>query len=260
MTHMAIIEPWWATEFRPYTTQHVLVLIVVGVLVAGALTLGLRWRDRAPHRERLMRRLWAWAVIPTQLWHTIYWLLPDQFDIADSLPLHVCDLIVWIVPVALLTSLRWSHALLYYVGIGLSILGFATPVLREGHTNWYFWLFWISHTQIVASALYLCVVMRFRPSWRDLLTTMTIFFAYVAIILPTNIIFSLHYGYIGNVPQPSYITKLGVWPYRLLAMTAIMFVAYVILWAPWAILSGRAHQPTERRRVDVPAGDDHPDT
>ncbi|MHC4976071.1 MAG: TMEM164-related integral membrane acyltransferase [Planctomycetota bacterium] len=258
MTSLAIIQPWWATEFRPYTAQHITVLLVVGVLVAGALVLGLRWRTRAPAKELLMRRLWAYAVIPTQLAHMIYWLLPANFDVASSLPLHVCDLIVWVVPVALLTNLRWSHALLYYVGIGLSILGFATPVLREGHTSPYFWFFWISHTQIVASAVYLCAVQRYRPTWRDLLATMTIFLAYVAVILPVNIFFDLHYGYIGNHPDPPYITKLGIWPYRLLAMTALMFCAFVVLWAPWALLS-RRDKATEQVRVNVPASDDHAD-
>ena len=205
-----------------------------------------------------MRWLWALGIIPLQIWSIVFWLLPAQFNLLQSLPLHICDLIVWIAPIALLTDFRWAKTLLYFVGIRMSIFAFVTPVLHEGVGSWHFWLFWLGHTQIVGSAVYLCAVMGYIPTRRDLVNTMLICLGYAAVILPFNILFDVSYGYVGNIDSPAIVTRFGPWPWRVLPMIAVMFSLFALLWLPWAwrTVGSATNQRAEPRSIDVPTRDD----
>jgi hypothetical integral membrane protein (TIGR02206 family) len=258
IAQLSSTNPWWMTEFRSSTWQHAIVVGVAGTCILIAVLLGRWWMRSTPRYERTMRYIWALGIIPLQLWSIIYWLLPNQFNIQQSLPLHICDLIVWVVPLALLTDRRWAKALVYYMGIVMSILAFITPVLTQGVGSMHFWLFWIGHTQIVGSAIYLCAVMGFKPNRRDLLYTILISLIYAAAILPINILLNVSYGYIGNLDSPAIVTKFGPWPWRIFPMAALMFGVFALLWFPWSWRAKRSgeNQLTKPLGVNVPTRDD----
>jgi uncharacterized membrane protein YwaF len=87
-----------------------------------------------------------------------------------------------------------------------------------------FWLFWIGHLQILASALYLFVVLGFRPGTGDVGRAVAVTALYVALLVPLNGALGTDYGSVG--PDPSSTEMLGPWPWRsvlLLGLEALLF-------------------------------------
>jgi hypothetical integral membrane protein (TIGR02206 family) len=227
---------WWLSEFRPYTWLHVLTSTTAILFMAALAILGARWRRDHPRRERILRSAWAASIILFALWTALWWLLPRNFDIQVSLPLHICDLAMPLAAAAMLTSIRWLRALLYFWAIGLSTQAFVTPILAAGVAEMTYWLFWLGHTQIVGSAIYDIAARNFRPTVRDLATSVAISLAYLAIIFPVDWAFSLNYGYVGPVaPDGTIVTALGPWPQRVPIIAALAIAAMILAWLPWAV-------------------------
>ena len=224
-------------QFHPFTWLHLLTVLACAGLMVGSCIIGRRWLgqgDMGQRRERRFVAAWAWFIIAWQLWTLLYWLVLN-FDLGTSLPLHICDLVVWVAALALLTPSRSLRTVLYFWGIGLSTQAFFTPTLNEGPAAPQFWLFWIGHTQIVGSAVYDVVVRHYRPALRDYLLISVVNAAYLALIFPFDTLLGLNYGYIGRSPpsQPTLIDHLGPWPMRVLWMVLIVQVVLAAAWLFW---------------------------
>lgn len=242
---MPAASPSFWTDFRVFTPFHFVTLAVCVALIAGACRLGLRWRGTI--REKRLRWAWASFILLVQVPSNYYYLYLD-WDFANSLPLHICDLSVLIAAFALLTDARWLKTMLYFWGIGLSTQGFITPVVTTGlGTSWY-WFFWTNHLQIIGSAVYLIVVMGYRPVRRDYLTALMVSMAYGVVILWFDLRFGVNYAYIGNLKPrtPTLIDKMGPWPFRLYMIMGIVGALFLVLWLVWPLgfwLLGRPYPP-----------------
>lgn len=228
--------------FESGSTVH---LMAAGVCLLATLAsswLGLRWRQRRPRFERLLRIGWGVFIIVTQLVTTIWWLLPQNFSWRVSLPLHICDIVAVLAAVAMLATTRWVWAVLYFWGIGLSIFAFIMPSLTHGPGHVEFYLFWLTHLQIIGTTAYLVTVMRYRPTTHDWMIAELLITLYTIAIFPLDAAFDLNYGYIGPIDSPARI--VGAWPGRVLNMYLMQFVLFGVLLLPWLLT---------RRRSDVQA-------
>ncbi len=225
--------PDWLDTFASFTAAHLVTVAILALAMAFSCGIGRTWKDGEPR----FRAAWAFFIIGWQSWHVVWWLLPERWDLAESLPLHVCDLAAWIAALALLTQHRTLRTMLYFWGIGLSTQAFFTPVLSEGPGHLIFWFFWIGHTQIVGSAIYDVVVLAYRPSLKDLRTALLISVAYAAIIFIFDWAVGANYAYIGpsKPEQRTIIDALGPWPLRAIYIALIGTAAVVLAWAIWPL-------------------------
>jgi hypothetical integral membrane protein (TIGR02206 family) len=179
----------------------------------------------------------VFALIYLTHWIVLHgWLLlPQNFALGRSLPIHICDLTALLVPVTLLCHQRIWAALLYFWGIGFSLQGLITPDLALGLYHPLFWLFWLHHASIVGTAVYMIVVHRFRPTRRDYWWAVRGGFIYLIFVFPLNIRFGFNYGYLGNAEpsQPSLIDWLGAWPWRVGSMAILAWLGMTLLLLPW---------------------------
>lgn len=217
--HLAAVAPGSAT--------HLVAAAVCGLAMLSASLIGMRL---PPAAERRFRACWVGFVVLWQLAAIAWYLLPRNFDIALALPIHICDLIVWMVPLALLTHWRLPREMLFFWGLGLSTIAFVYPQLNAGPMQWNFWLFWVGHTQIVGSAIYLVAATPYRPSIRGWLIASLALIVYAAAVVPINIVFDLDYGYLGP-ESPTEI--LGPWPWRLLVILGGSAAVFLVLALPW---------------------------
>lgn len=228
----------WLEEFRAFSGTHLVVFIATMTLMVGAATLGRRWRKEGRERAEWRFRLgWSLFIVAFQIYAVAWYAWPSRFELDRSLPLHICDLVVWLAPVALLTQGRLARTLLYFWGVGLSTQAFFTPVLTAGGASPEFWLFWVGHTQIVGSAIYDAVALGYRPGLRDLRNAFGVTLLYAVVVTPLNLACEVNYGYVGpSKPEtPTVIDALGDWPMRIVPLAGLTLAAYVIAWAPWAI-------------------------
>ena len=220
-------------QFQPFSLTHVIMLGVLTVIVFGIISLGVRQQGT----RQLLRLEKQFAVIYLLLWIAFHgWgLIPANFDPAQSLPIHICDIMALLVPLAFIWRKRYLMALLYFWGIGFSLWGLLTPDLHVGLLSPLFWLFWLHHATIVGAAIYMLVVHQFRPTRRDYNLAVRAGLFYVACIFPINAAFGFNYGYLGSLDpgQPSLIGWLGPWPWRVGVMVALAWLEMTLLLMPW---------------------------
>lgn len=228
-------QPSWLHEFQPFSAHHVVVLCISALIMGTLLGVGRWWRGSP--REMVWRRVWGVGIIITQIATITWWVLPGNWKPQASLPLHLCDLTVWVGAVVLLAPSRLAACIMYFWGIGLSTQAFFTPTLQEGAAQMQYWWFWIQHTQIVGVGLYVVVVDGFRPTLRDLGAIVAVSAGYLVAMLAINIPLGLNYGYVGKA-DPSTATviqRLGPWPLRLVWIGLIVGGIFTAMWAIWPL-------------------------
>lgn len=223
--------------FAPFTATH---LVAAGIGVACMAVFVLAGRQSSDVREKHIARTWAVLWLVQQAITTAYWLLPASFDIGKSLPLHLCDVIGWIGPFALLLphtrTSRWLRTVLYFWGIGLSTQAFFTPTVTQGPDDPRFWFFWISHTQIVGAGVYDVIVRGYRPSTRDLKVAIVASLFWMVSLALFDWATGLNYGYLGKeLEGETILNVLPPWPWRLFAMAGIVLVLFTLLWGVWPL-------------------------
>lgn len=187
---------------------------------------------------------WLAFVTMVQIVNLVFWSTPPRLNLAESLPLHICDLAGIIAAIGLLTEARWARLLMFYWGIGLSTQAFITPVIADAPDTMRFQLFFLSHLTIVATSLYDIFVRGFRPTWRDCAWGILLTLAYGGLVIPLNMLFHWNYGYTAQTSpdNPTMIDKLGTWPLRLLWMAIIIFSLFIIMTAIARVFLPRRRQ------------------
>lgn len=233
---LAVAGPDWLHRFAPFTLMHLATAAACVAAMACSCRLGRSWRGTP--REARFRHAWGWCILLYKAVETAWYNWPGKFDVAESLPLQLCDLAAPVAALAMLTQRRFWRTMLYFWGLGLSTQGFLTPVVQTGLASLKFWMFWVSHTMIVGSAAYDVAVLGYRPRWRDACIAAGTSISYALAATGVNLAFDVNYGYLGrSKPEnPTIIDKLGPWPGRAFIVAAIVLADIFILWAAWAIL------------------------
>jgi hypothetical integral membrane protein (TIGR02206 family) len=224
--------------FQQYSATHALVVGVLVSAIALVCVLGARLRASGPEgcaREERLRTVAACMIFVWMGMETVYYFARG-WDPAVSLPLHFCDIGAWLAPVMLITRARLLRAILYYWTITFTIQAYITPTLVEGPNQWRFYLFWMSHTWIIASGVYDLVVLRFRPTWNDFVrATLATVLLVLMLIFAVNIPFGLNYGFLGQSKpdRPTIIDALGPWPQRVFIMSFASIAFFAFITALW---------------------------
>jgi uncharacterized membrane protein YwaF len=92
-------------------------------------------------------------------------------------------------------------------------------------------LFWIGHTQILGSAVYLVAVQRWRPTIRDLGVAIVTTAVYILLVLPLDAALGVDYGNVGPGSSPT--AFLGPWPLRVFWLLVLEGTLFVLMWLPW---------------------------
>lgn len=218
------------STFERGSLTHVVVVLVCVLLAVALARRGRRLALRDPAAERRLRLGWALSVLAFQLFSQAWQNLPAHVEPRVTLPLHVCDLAGLLAPLALLARPRFPRTLLVFWGLGLNAFAFLLPIVREGPAEPWFWMFWIGHLQILASALYVVIALDHRPGWGEAAAAFGATLAYAAVVLPVDVVLGADYGTLG--PDPSASAMLGPWPARaavLLALEGVLFALMVPL-------------------------------
>lgn len=231
-------------SFESFSAAHILTVVGFAVVVTIAI---LASRRVDPARRRTLEL--SVAALAAALWlGIVLWgFAPGRYDPSWSFPINICDLVALIVPIAFVRPHRNWHALLYSWGLSLSTQAVLTPDLVSGPLTLAFWIFWGMHVLIVGGAIYILVVRRYRPTWRDCGFAIAMGWVWIVVIFALDWLTGYNYGYVGNAKpsQPSLIDYLGPWPLRVLWMGLLGSAAMVLLQVPWAIARTKTLRPVE---------------
>lgn len=228
----------WRNHFKPYTVTHLCVVVAFAVLVSAMIAM--RRCDPIAEDQRKRRfvdKTIGWLALGMACFVQIATLWPSRFDYRTALPLHICDLGMFMAPGALLLRWRWLRDMAYFWGLGLSSLSFIYPDLSFGPAHFQFWVFWMGHAAVLTAALYDVLARSFRPHWGDWLFAVKFSTVYALYIFSLDAYFHLNYGYIGKSynGQRSPVDFLGPWPWRVPLMYVMALVVMFLLLLPWLI-------------------------
>ena len=224
----------WASEFRAFTSFHLVVLLVCfGSMIAFCIIgrqLLRRDLEQGGDREARFRKLLAWSILVTQGFILARRIV--YFDLQDSLPLHMCRLGVWIAAWQLFTLDRRARALTCFWGIGLSAQVFFTPFIKVGYGDLSFYIYWLNHLQIVGCAVYDIVVLGYRPNARDLRFASVWGVFYAAVTIGLNAMLGTNYSYLGSGEHEgvSLVDKMGPYPLRTLWMSLGALLVFALIY------------------------------
>lgn len=229
----------WVHNFEPFTATHACVVFAFVAMVVAMVAL--RRRDEValiPPNRRAMDYAIGWVGLGAAVFVQTVTLWPTRFDIWTSLPLHVCDIVMFTSPLSLLLGWRPLRAIGYFWGIGLSSMSFIFPDLRFGPGDFQFWVFWIAHATVVGTALYDITGRGFRPHFSDWLIAVRLGLVYAGVIFLVDVLWHFNYGYVGETykDQRSPADLLGPWPLRVPLMVALAFAAMYLLLVPWLVV------------------------
>jgi hypothetical integral membrane protein (TIGR02206 family) len=221
--------PLWSADFAPFTPLHA--LTAAAFLSGIAAFLFVAHRLRATPRERTLRRGWIAFLILFQSFFIAWHLWPTHFDLRVSLPLQMCDVVPLLAIPALASRSRPLLAIVFYWGLALCTQAFITPTVQYGPASVRFWLFWITHAQIIASALYAPIALDFVPTSRDLRTALLALLPYGLVVLTVNLALDTNYAFAGKSKpsNPTILDHLGEWPLRPIFLALLAAAALIAM-------------------------------
>lgn len=242
MAQMPVVDA--AVAFRPYSATHAAVVLGFAAVTGLAVVAGRRRREA--ERARRFDRALGWVAFAVWVVTQAYGFLPGQYRPDRVWPIQVCDVAGLVAPLVLWTGWRRLRAVLYFWGLGLSTQAFVQPDVNPDMASVDFWTFWLAHGAVVGTAAYDLAARGFRPGWRDYGTAVLALAAWLAVVLPLDVVTGYNYGYVGGDAggQPAFILGLGPWPGRLVWLSLLAAAAMAMLVVPWDLA-----RRTERRRA-----------
>jgi hypothetical integral membrane protein (TIGR02206 family) len=225
--------PTAAVTFTSYGVLHwtMLVLTVVGSVLL--VWIGRRFRGK-PEGE-LFTRVFAVLQLVVTFGFMIFWLIPPFFDLHQSLPLHLSDILRLVSGYALLRRRPWAVALTYYWGLTLNPQAMLTPDLHPDIAPVLEIVsYWSQHVLVMWAVIYLTWGLGLHPNWRSYRLTLAVSAGWAVVVLAINSALGTNYGYLNRKPGGgSLLDLMGDWPWYLLAAFALLAAAWALITWPW---------------------------
>jgi hypothetical integral membrane protein (TIGR02206 family) len=229
--------------FKLFGTAHLLALALIVAICL--LIVGLRHQFTPSARRCTRWGLLAIIYLSEISWH-IWKLAIGEWSIQVMLPLWLCSLTVWSMPLLLVFRNRFYYEWVYFMGlIGASQALLTPDLMNYGFPHFRFIEFLTVHGAIIIAVIYMTVVEKFRPTWHSLVRTILVTDLYWFLCWLVNNQIGSNYLYTqGKLPTPSLLDYLGPWPWYLLSMQGIGIILCILLYLPFAVQDGlRAKNP-----------------
>lgn len=160
--------------------------------------------------------------------------------LAQSLPLQLCDVAIFIAAAALWTRRRLAVEVTYFWGLAGTTQALITPDLPQHFPSYPYFQYYVAHGGVVAAALLLVIGMRLRPRPWAVVRVAAVTVAYAALVGAVDAITAANYMYLrGKPPSPTLLDVLGPWPLYILSAAVIAAVLFAVLDAPFRLGSGQ---------------------
>jgi len=227
--------------FILFGAQHLIGLALVVIVCVVIYLLRNRFRD--PTRRVTRWGLLALIYLCEGSWQ-VWMLTTGQWTIQGMLPLWLCSLSSWSMPLLLVWRSHRYYEWVYFMGIIGASMALLTPdLMNYGFPHFRFIEFFTLHGAIIVAVVYMTVVEGFRPTWRSLPRVFLITNLYWLFCAWVNSQIGSNYLYTqGKLPTPSLLDLLGPHPWYLLAMEGLGILFCLLLYLPFAIRDWRGQR------------------
>lgn len=228
-------------QFTTYGLSH---WVVLAVFALGCLALVLTGRaHRRTPTERRTSRVFGAVLLTIHVGALGYTMSSRDWDLLDTIPLHLSDLAGFVAAYALFTHARWAYALTYYWCLTLSPQALFSPVLDSpDFPHHEFLAFWALHLLVIWAAVYLTWGVGLHPTWHGYRTTVAITASWAVLAMAFNSATGTNYGYLNRKPATgSVLDALGPWPWYVVAEVTLILAAWALLTWPWTRRTRSGH-------------------
>ena len=165
------------------------------------------------------------------------WLIPPFFNLQQSLPLHLSDVLRVVTGYALWSRRPWALALTYYWGLTLNPQALLTSRSATRHRTRPGDRLLLGPARTGQWAvIYLTWGLGLHPNRRSYRLTLLVTVGWAAVVFVINRALGTNYGYLNGKPGgASLLDLLGDWPWYLLAALAVAAVVWALITWPWTL-------------------------
>jgi hypothetical integral membrane protein (TIGR02206 family) len=223
--------------FVPFGAAH---LTACAAIAAAAIALvAAARRHPTPGHQRLLRLGLAVLLALAIAGALAAAALERELTVWDAVPLQLCDLLLLISILALVTRHRLACELLYYWAGAGTLMAILTPDLDTGFPEPAFFVFFGLHGLVIAAAALLTLGLGLHPRPGSVLRTFALTNAYAAIVFAVNLAFGTNFLYLRAKPSaPTVLDLFGQWPNYLLAGEMLALAIFVCLGLPFRGIRG----------------------
>jgi hypothetical integral membrane protein (TIGR02206 family) len=221
------------------SSEHLVALGVLTVSVVGAAVSARRWPGL--WIERGCRTL-ALVLVADELGWWAYLLSRglSAFDLADALPLQLCDITVLVAALALWLRRPVLIELTYFWALAGSLQALLTPDLPQHFPSFLFVQYYVAHGGAVMAALVLVAGLSLPPRRHAVVRVAATTIGYAALVGLVDAVTGANYMYLRTKPPgPTPLDLLGPWPWYLVPAALIGAALFLVLDLPFR-LRGRA--------------------
>tara|TARA_Y100000588_G_C14056662_1_gene839603 strand:- start:288 stop:992 length:705 start_codon:yes stop_codon:yes gene_type:complete len=218
---------------KPLSPEHLLWLVITALTVAGCITM-----RRVPDGSRA-HSVFRLVLIAVVLANELAWFLYRHFSaglpLVDNLPLHLCDISVFVMLLALLTNTRPLVEFSYYAGVSGALMAVCVPAVSEtGAIRLIAEIrYFITHVALVGVGFYLTFGRRVYPERRAILRSFAGVHLYALIITPLNLLLDTNYFFTTAAPNVDFLQAFPHWLF-LTGASLSFLVLFSLMHLPFA--------------------------
>ncbi|WP_162848358.1 TIGR02206 family membrane protein [Paenibacillus nanensis] len=214
--------------FEMFSAQHAAAL-VVAVVAFAAIAIG-RQGLRGDKANRRFRLGMALLLVVCEISLQLSYVMEDSWN-AGSLPFQLCSLTLLISAAALAFRVKQLYAIVFFLGTLGALQAMVTPNLDEPFPHFRYFHFFIAHIGIIASAVYLITVERYRPTIRSVFAALLWLHALAVPAAVVNIVTgTTNFMFLARKPSTaSLLDVLAPWPWYLLQLELVAFGLCLLL-------------------------------
>lgn len=221
-----------APPFRLFGADHLIALGVTAVVAAGLCAVARRDPRGAVARAtaRGLASLLAAGVVA----FVVLELRRGSLTPLQLLPLHLCDLLIPVAIVALLSRRPLPFELLYYWGGAGALTATLTPMVAYGYPHAGFLVFFGFHGAVVAAAALLAFGLGMRPRAGAALRVWVLTLGYAALVAAVNALLGTNYLFLRRKPpSPTLLDWFGPWPVYVGVAALVALLLFGLLTLPF---------------------------
>lgn len=172
-------------------------------------------------------------------------------QLAQSLPLQLCDVGILIAAAALWTRRAVLVELTYFWGLAGTIQALLWPDLPQPFPTYPYFQYYIAHGGVVAAALVLVVGLGLRPRRNAVFRIAGLTLAYTAFVGLVDAVAGANYMYLrAKPPSPTLLDVMGPWPWYIASAAVVGGVLFAILDAPFRLLTRPSMSPPSIKQTE----------
>ncbi|GAB48949.1 hypothetical protein MOPEL_086_00120 [Mobilicoccus pelagius NBRC 104925] len=183
----------------------------------------------------------GWGLLALAVGWMVWWWLPANYHVGQSLPFHLSDWLRLIAPLALVTHRGWAVVVTYLWGLTFNLQALLTPdLVYFRFPALEFAGYWLLHAAVFVVPVVLVWGLGYRPTWRGCAFAWVFTVVWACVAYTVNLALGTNYGFVSEPPgTTSVLVLLGVWPWYLFSVAALIAPVYALLTWPWTTAPAR---------------------